>query len=66
MEYVDGEYVITNPITDKNLKEMRNNMNEADVEEFDKFVERHWGSKMQAKNAEEDTQKRRGRKPANK
>ena len=66
MEYVDGEYVITNPITDKNLKEMRNNMNEADVEEFDKFVERHWGSKMKAKNAEEDTQKRRGRKLANK
>ena len=66
MEYVDGEYVITNPITDKNLKEMRNNMNETDVEEFDKFVERHWGSKMKAKNAEEDTQKRRGRKLANK
>ena len=44
MEYIDGEYVITNPITEQNLKEMRNNMDEADVEAFDKFVEKHWGT----------------------
>ena len=46
MEYIDGEYVITNPITDTNLREMRNNMNDRDVEEFDKFVERHWHKKI--------------------
>lgn len=43
LEYIDGEYVITNKITDYNIKEMRLNMNDADAEEFDKFVARHWG-----------------------
>lgn len=67
MEYVDGEYVITNPITDKNLKEMRNNMNEEDVAEFDKFVEKHWGNRNLVTSAQTvETPKRRGRKPANK
>ena len=42
LEYVDGEYIITNPITDINLKEMRLNMDDTDVESFDKFIERHW------------------------
>ena len=46
LEYVDGEYVITNKITDKNLAEMRANMDESDVDEFDKFVERNWGDKI--------------------
>ena len=67
LEYVDGEYVITNPITNENMKEMRNNMDETDVEEFDKFVERHWGDKLRktvAVSAEaEEKPKRRGRKP---
>ena len=49
MEYVDGEYVITNKITDKNLREMRENMDESDVEEFDKFVEKHWGKQKTKK-----------------
>ena len=67
MEYVDGEYVITNPITDKNLKEMRNNMNEEDVTEFDQFVEKHWGNRNLVTSAETvETPKKRGRKPANK
>ena len=43
MEYRNDEYVITNKISDHNLKEMRINMDEADLEEFDKFVERNWG-----------------------
>ena len=43
LEYIDGEYVITNKITDANIKEMRLNMTETDAEEFDKFVEKHWG-----------------------
>ena len=43
LEYIDGEYVITNKISDLNIKEMRLNMDENDAEEFDKFVESHWG-----------------------
>ena len=42
VEYVDGEYVITNPISDENIKGMRENMDETDVEAFDKFIEKHW------------------------
>ena len=69
LEYIDGEYVITNPITQTNLREMRNNMSEADVEEFDKFVEKHWGNKLSEKETVEvsatveNKPKRRGRKP---
>jgi len=50
LEFRNDEYVITNKISDYNLKEMRNNMDEADIEEFDRFVERNWGSnkKMEA------------------
>ncbi len=43
LEYVDGEYIITNPISDTNIKEMRLNMDETDLEAFDKFIEKHWG-----------------------
>ena len=42
LEYIDGEYVITNPISDANLQGMRENMDESDLEQFDKFVEKHW------------------------
>ncbi len=45
LENIDGEYVMTNPITDQNIKEMRNNMDESDIEGFDKFIERNWGIK---------------------
>ena len=74
LEYIDGEYVITNPITETNIKEMRNNMDESDVEEFDKFIEKHWGDKTKresipvstytsAEDIEDSTPKKRGRKP---
>ena len=43
LEYIDGEYVITNKLSDQNIKEMRLNMTETDAEEFDRFVEKHWG-----------------------
>ena len=43
MEYRNDEYVITNKISDHNLREMRINMDESDIEEFDRFVERNWG-----------------------
>ena len=43
MEYHDGEYILTNPISDKNIKEMRENMDDSDIDEFDKFLKRNWG-----------------------
>jgi pilus assembly protein CpaF len=74
LEYVDGEYIITNPITQDNLREMRMNMDETDLESFDNFVEKHWGNNLKSAyetisvsastnaNAEETTAvKRRGR-----
>ena len=73
LEYRNDEYVITNKISDYNLKEMRNNMDEADVEEFDRFVERNWGKQKVSVpvsaeiedreniNIEPETAKRRGR-----
>ena len=69
LEYVDGEYIITNPITQDNLKEMRMNMDATDAESFDKFVEKHWGNSLRPKetvqvSATIDKQSnRRGRKP---
>ena len=67
MEYRNDEYVITNKISDYNLKEMRNNMDEADVDEFDRFVERNWGKQkndvipVNATITSEDMTKGRGR-----
>ena len=68
LEYVDGEYVITNPITESNLKEMRINMDAADEEAFDKFVEKHWGNRTKepvqvSAVPVESAPKRRGRRP---
>ena len=70
LEYVDGEYLITNPITEENLRGMRENMDESDIEEFDKFVERHWKDNRKTKQAVEVSEQikkpvRRGRKPKN-
>ncbi len=62
LEYVDGEYVLTNKISDQNLREMRNNMDEADVELFDAFVEENWG-KTANSNIVEVKETKRGRKP---
>ena len=69
LEYVDGEYVITNPITDTNLRGMRENMDETDLEDFDRFVEKHWKKAKTREtvsvsaNIEENQPKKRGRKP---
>ena len=46
MEYIDDGYVLTNRISDTNLIEMRNNMDDSDIEGFDKFVEKHWGLRI--------------------
>ena len=69
LEYVDGEYIITNPITEENLRGMRENMDESDLEQFDNFVEKHWKKSKVKKavltdsNVEEKQPKKRGRKP---
>lgn len=63
MEYHDGEYVITNKITDHNLQEMRLNMDDKDLADFDRFIEEHWGSSKVTVNVadESKTVKRAGR-----
>ncbi len=74
LEYVDGEYIITNPITEANLRGMRENMDETDIDAFERFVEKHWKKASPSKEtvsvsasvsseATEDKPKRRGRKP---
>jgi hypothetical protein len=45
LEFVDDRYVLTNPISEKNIKEMRLNMNDEDQVAFDNFLERNWGIK---------------------
>ena len=42
MEYIDDGYVLTNKISDTNLIEMRNNMDDADIVDFDRFVKENW------------------------
>ena len=42
LEYHDGTYVLTNPISEKNLIEMRNNMDDSDVVEFDNSYHRYY------------------------
>ena len=46
LEYHDGVYVLTNKISDRNIAEMRNNMDDSDLESFDKFIETNWGVKL--------------------
>jgi len=43
--YFADKYVLSNPISDKNIKEMRLNMNDEDQIAFDNFLERNWGIK---------------------
>ncbi len=45
MEYHNDKYVLTNKISDTNIREMKNNMSAEDAEEFEKFIERNWGKK---------------------
>lgn len=42
LEYHDGRYVLTNPISEKNRIEMKNNMDEQDAVEFEKFCKKNW------------------------
>jgi pilus assembly protein CpaF len=45
LEFADDSYVLTNPISEENIRGMRENMNDADVVAFDAFLERNWGIK---------------------
>ena len=71
LEYHDGTYVLTNPISEKNLIEMRNNMDDSDIEAFEKFIDRNWGIKLKSFDEEdnkteekkEEVKVKRGRKP---
>ncbi len=70
LEYHDGTYVLTNKISDHNIREMLNNMDDADAEEFIQFIQRNWGVKVSrylGQEAEEQQEiaqpKKRGRKP---
>ena len=76
LEYQDGKYVLTNPISENNIREMRNNMDDSDLDGFNDFLQRNWGiapKRMEdyetkavtvSANTElEKTAKRRGRKP---
>ena len=49
LEYIDGEYQLTNKISDQNISEMRANMDESDAIEFDKFIEENWGKTVKSK-----------------
>ena len=43
LEFHGDEYVLTNKISDANIEDMRNNMDESDVAKFDEFIEKNWG-----------------------
>ena len=47
LEYHDGSYILTNKISDHNIREMLNNMDDSDAEEFIKFIEKNWNQKVQ-------------------
>ncbi len=74
LEYHDGTYILTNPISEHNIKEMRNNMDDSDVAGFDDFLQRNWGIKVTSERDEKEETptvqanaepKKRGRKPKN-
>ena len=47
LEFVNDSYVLVNPISDENIRGMRENMDDQDQIEFDKFFERNWGIRPQ-------------------
>ena len=57
LEFVDDSYVLVNPISENNIKEMRNNMEENDLIAFDAFLERNWGIKPPKMVTDEEIEK---------
>ena len=47
LEFRDDSYVLVNPISEENIKGMRENMDDSDIGAFDAFLERNWGIKPQ-------------------
>ncbi|MEG0872488.1 MAG: pilus assembly protein CpaF [Clostridia bacterium] len=42
VEFVDGKYVFRNPMTEENIKAMRDNMSSEDIRTFDNFIDTAW------------------------
>ena len=42
VEFHDGKYVFVNPISEENIKAMRDNMSPEDVKNFDNFIDTAW------------------------
>jgi pilus assembly protein CpaF len=42
VEFIDGKYVFTNPISEENIKAMRDNMSQEDIKAFDEFLDLAW------------------------
>ena len=42
VEFVDGKYVFKNPISEENIKAMRDNMSAEDIKAFDEFLDMAW------------------------
>ncbi len=42
VEWVDGEYVFKHPISEENIRAMRDNMSPEDVKGFDNFIDTAW------------------------
>ena len=43
LEFSNDSYVLVNPISDTNIREMRENMDDNDQIAFDEFLKRNWG-----------------------
>ena len=39
---IDGKYVFKNPISEENIKAMRDNMSAEDIKAFDDFLDMAW------------------------
>ena len=42
VEFVNGKYVFKNPISEENIKAMRDNMSAEDIKAFDEFLDMAW------------------------
>ena len=42
VEFIDGKYVFKNPISEENIRAMRDNMSAEDVKAFDNFLDIAW------------------------
>lgn len=62
LEYHDGEYILTNKISDNNIREMLNNMDDSDAEDFIKFIEKNWKTKVKRYVDEDEQPKQQPKK----